>query len=779
MTVRTTTAVLVFVIASMVGSRLAAQQQAPAIGYMHPAGGQAGTSIDVVLGGYDWTPDMEVFVFAPGVELELTGPPGPVIVPEPPYWFGKKARRPPFLMPRETPARLKISSDTPPGIYRWQVANANGASATGRFVVSADNEVREQEADSNVPQVLEALPVTVSGQIRSIEQVDVYRFTAPQDGPFTLTLATAALGSPLTAAIDVSTDQGTLVAEASDTTGADLRLTMTAKAKQAYTVRVYDVDFRGNRSFVYRLALTPRPVVNVAIPAAGTRGATRDVEFIGPGIATGIDGLETLVRQITFPDDSSAWFAPRIETPHGNSEPVHLLVSDLNEQVEGSAVMGDSRRINVPAAVTGVIETRYGADHFAASGTKGDVWDIQVQADAIGSGLDVAVAVTDVEGMELKRSDDLPGTTDAGMEFVLPADGDYRLEVSDSSRQSGTRAATYRLVVQAARTGFQLRGPEHLNLPLAGSASLALNVVRTGGFTEPIELRFEGLPDGVSLPETALIPAKKNSAKITLTAAADLATRAVPIRICGTARIDGRDVTSTTDPILLAITMPPPFSLDAEGKNDVTKWPRGTTFPAPVLIEREAGFEGEIVLEMAAKQGRHRQGIRGPEFPVPPRVERILYPVFLPEWLETTRTSRMVVNGVAQVRDPAGRVRYLTSKLKTRIGFLPTGALLKINCDLREITVRGHEPIELRLTVNRASGLDEPVLVELVRDDICAGVLAAEPQTVAPGQTRVVLPITPLTAPSMVDEHQITIRATALQEGHLPVVSETQVLVVW
>ncbi len=37
------------------------------------------------------------------------------------------------------------------------------------------------------------------------------------------------------------------------------------------------------------------------------------------------------------------------------------------------------------------------------------------------------------------------------------------------------------------------------------------------------------------------------------------------------------------------------FSIDAEGKDDVTKWPRGTTFPAPVLIERDEGFEGEHV----------------------------------------------------------------------------------------------------------------------------------------------------------------------------------------
>ena len=34
-------------------------QKAPEAGYIFPAGGKAGTTIDVKLGGYDWTPDAD------------------------------------------------------------------------------------------------------------------------------------------------------------------------------------------------------------------------------------------------------------------------------------------------------------------------------------------------------------------------------------------------------------------------------------------------------------------------------------------------------------------------------------------------------------------------------------------------------------------------------------------------------------------------------------------------------------------------------------------------
>ena len=63
-------------------------QLAPDIGYVHPAGVQAGTTIEVTLGGYDWTPDMQLFAHDPRVTLELIGPPSPVLISEPPYWFG-------------------------------------------------------------------------------------------------------------------------------------------------------------------------------------------------------------------------------------------------------------------------------------------------------------------------------------------------------------------------------------------------------------------------------------------------------------------------------------------------------------------------------------------------------------------------------------------------------------------------------------------------------------------------------------------------------------------
>ena len=50
-------------------------QKLPEAGYVFPAGGKAGTTINVHLGGYDWTPDMEYFVHDQRVQLVPSGPP--------------------------------------------------------------------------------------------------------------------------------------------------------------------------------------------------------------------------------------------------------------------------------------------------------------------------------------------------------------------------------------------------------------------------------------------------------------------------------------------------------------------------------------------------------------------------------------------------------------------------------------------------------------------------------------------------------------------------------
>ena len=120
-----------------------AAQKAPELGYVYPPTLSPGATHAVELGGFDFTGDMQFFVHDEQVELQTSGKLGRFFVPEPPYWFGSKGHSGAMPIPREVSASLTIAKDHPPGLVRWQVANANGSSPTAVFYVSDTPEVVE------------------------------------------------------------------------------------------------------------------------------------------------------------------------------------------------------------------------------------------------------------------------------------------------------------------------------------------------------------------------------------------------------------------------------------------------------------------------------------------------------------------------------------------------------------------------------------------------------------------------------------------------------------
>lgn len=247
-------------------------QQAPAVGYAFPPGGKAGTTVAVQLGGYDWTPDTKFFVDDPRVKLKTLTKPGPVLMHEPPFWFGIKSFTNDPPLPREVAAQFTLPADMPAGPIHWRVANAGGGSNSGVFIVSKDKEIIEDENRTG-PRQLAVLPVTVSGRLRHIEEVDRYRFLAERSGPVTCDLAARRLGSDWSGVLEIHDAGGRLSADAVDTEGLDPAVTFFAERGKAYVIAVRDLDYRGYRSFTYRLTVTPGPRVLAALPAVA--GAAR------------------------------------------------------------------------------------------------------------------------------------------------------------------------------------------------------------------------------------------------------------------------------------------------------------------------------------------------------------------------------------------------------------------------------------------------------------------------------------------------------------------------
>ena len=194
-----------------------------------------------------------------------------------------------------------------------------------------------------------------------------------------------------------------------------------------------------------------------------------------------------------------------------------------------------------------------------------------------------------------------------------------------------------------------------------------------------------------------------------------------------------------------------------------------------MIVERLDGFTGDIVLQMAATQSYQMQGITGGEVKVPPGVTKVLYPCYMPEWLESIRTSRVGMIAVAPFPDPKGKVRWLANDVTGFITMTLEGALLKVSAEDQDMKVPMGKPFDVTLKVARLAKLPEPVRLELLLPPELAGQLKAEPIVVPVGKETAVVRITP--TPTLSGLHTFQIRATALQDGKYPAISEPQVTV--
>jgi len=221
--------------------------------------------------------------------------------------------------------------------------------------------------------------------------------------------------------------------------------------------------------------------------------------------------------------------------------------------------------------------------------------------------------------------------------------------------------------------------------------------------------------------------------------------------------------------------MKPRIKLMPEGLDDVSKVHRGSTHLFPFNIERLEGYSGPITLEMTSKQQRHRQGLASDEFVVPAEAKRVEYPIFVPEWMETTKTSRMIINGAVKVADPKGNVRTLLQKQELRVGILPEGALMKLSHSAGELTATLGSEVRIPLALSLASELRDPIKITVMPNEDQTNLLAAEPVQLSPGQKETQFVLKLSNDAKLVGEQPVVIRAATLRNGY-PVVSETTVL---
>jgi hypothetical protein len=724
----------------------------PVAGYLFPAGGQRGTTVQVRVGGLFLHEKCNFALGGKGLAAS------PVLTRTRSLWFeGPVLPLPESQQQEDYPVDMAgtvgIAKEAPLGPRRGWVCTSQGGAGGLVFVVGDLPEVVEHETDGDpIPERL-TLPVTANGRIFPRDDVDLWEFEAAARQTVTALVLAARLNSPLEPQLEMLDATGRVLAETMThpVVGADASVRFTAPVAGKYRVRVRDARGQGGPAYVYRLTVTTAAVADFTFP-----------------LQVPADGLV----DVTAAKD----LAP------------------------------------APIALNGRIARPGAVDEWRVGLKKGTKYTLDLQARGFGSPLFGVVTVTDPAGKELARAEAGGPTPDPSLTVQAPADGAYTVRVSERFRTRGGPNFVYRLKITdgtGVPAGFRLTligdgrqtpPPDAYTVLRGANLKLRITAERMGGFSGPIEVTVANLPKGVTA-KPMVIAANQTTGELTLqadstapigtapltvtgTAATGLALLAVagpasvgrePVRV--TASVPGTRFLPETVTPYLTVGLPTPFRLVDEYV--MTSAPRGEVYRRTYRVERDPGFDGPIEVRLADRQARHLQGVTGPVVVVPPGKTVFEYPATLPPWMELGRTCRVCVMATGRVKDVDGTehpVVFTSTGINQQMIVVVGPGRLDLALD--RLTVRSAPGSEVRVPVRvaRSRDLSGPVTVEAILPSHWRGV-SASPVVIPPGATTGELVLRFAVGEVGPFNMPLTVRAT-LTTPSTPVIAEAKLEIV-
>lgn len=459
--------------AGMAGSPLRAAP--PTLTQLTPAGAQIGQTIEVVAAGEFKPWPATAAVSGSGVTFE------------PAQESGK--------------FKVRVDPQAEPGVRLVRITHPEGASAALPFIVGTLPELAEAETNDLLarPQPISLPAVTVSGLLAKAGDVDM--FALPLAAGQTLVARLEAhetLASPMDAVLQVSDERGNVLAQNDDGHGLDPLLVYTARSAGTHVVRLFafpatpnsTIGFSGGPNYVYRLTLSTQGVVDHALPVAVSRGTPGRVELCGWNLTDAGRILDFAV-----PSGGGTFVAFRREW--GGAFPVAVIDGPTAVESEPND-LGAPQPLEGPIVVSGRIERPGDVDAFELRLKKGDKLAARIFSRELGFPLDPVLTLLDAAGKTLVRIDDVNQNRDGQLLHTIAADGVYRLRVQDLYGHGGPRYV-YRLHVARATPDFSLAlTGDHYVLPVGKSVEIPITVDRQNGLADEIEVRVEGLPEGIT-----------------------------------------------------------------------------------------------------------------------------------------------------------------------------------------------------------------------------------------------------------------------------------------
>lgn len=405
--------------------------------------------------------------------------------------------------PAEEKGKLNVTvaMDAVPGVCFIRLFNEEGAAAVRPFVVGILAEVNEKEPNNEPAkaQVLESSTMTVNGKFENSGDVDVFAVPLKQGQTLVAAMdANRTLGSPLDGVLQILSPSGFILEHNDDGPALDPQMVFTAPADGTYLVRTFcfpavadsTIGFAGKSNFLYRLTITTGGYADHPMPLAISRSQPGEIQFVGWNIP------ENLRLPMTVGDETTQLVI--FDREIANTTAVTVEPHPIALDVEPNDLK-HPQRVDVPVTISGHIDQPRDVDAFVFPAKKGEPLLIRVDSRALGLPLDPVLIVADAAGKVITRIDDTQNNRDAETTFNPPADGEYRVAVTDLHRRGGMRFA-YRLSIARPQPDFALTLAADAFIATPGKPlEIPVTVERRNAFDDEIELSVIGLPEGATI----------------------------------------------------------------------------------------------------------------------------------------------------------------------------------------------------------------------------------------------------------------------------------------
>ena len=626
------------------------------MGYLYPAGGQVGTTVEIEAGGLNINRATKVLFSHPGIKGKLE----PIVESSSER---KKRRR---LNDQSSPQladRVKITitiaSDVPCGMYDLRLQGPKGVSNQLPFeVASYPNFLENKKSSKQKPNKVESLPAVLCGYVTP-GGVDYFKFSGHKGDTIVASVKARQLVPYIADAvpgwfqpvIKITNAAGKEIAYCDDYHhNVDPVIITTLPKDGSYILSIHDAIYRGRQDFNYRIQLGVIPFVTGRYPAYGV---------VGKKVKQQIEGVNLDATKATVKVKKDGYHHLSFTNKIGTSNTVQFYALPKGKKIEYNPKSMSPLTLN--AAIADSLTANSRIKRYRVYAEEREQIIIELIGRRNGSRIDAVMRLRDQGGNIVAEVDDTEDPIQGLMTFhadpvlkYTPSDSEeFILEVEDLHRGYG-KDYHYLLRRHRQMPSFNaFVSPANITISSGGTSTFRVDV--KGKLKRPADLVVQGLPKGYTTSSLRLRGGRRWDVSITSPKGSEVKRFPIEVKMEYPGP-DGRELADVlpVDKMLQAFyyehhipaaelaldvveASPYRMSVDFDINKPITFNLNDTVIPIKILVDKDPGFNDPIELLLGRKNGLFSLE---PISILPEEKEKTIYIKLNPTALEKMKSRR-------------------------------------------------------------------------------------------------------------------------------------------